>query len=68
MHPKERLAITNKIKAIARDHPTFQAADCMLAHMGLYSSGDWDECLDAMVNKGKLFTDGEGDYSLKAFE
>ena len=65
IEPSERLAILSRIKAVARRHSTFQAVTCVAAHWGLHYSDDWDECLDYLVGKGTLTTDGEGNYSLR---
>lgn len=65
IEPNERLAIINRIKAIARRYPTFRCITCIDVYMGKHHSYDWDECLDYLVGKGILTTDGEGNYSLR---
>ena len=62
--PNERLAILNRIKAVAKRHSTFRVVTCIDTYVAAHYSDDWNECLNYLVSKGTLTTDGEGNYSL----
>ena len=65
IYPNERIAIINRIKAVARRHSTFRDITCVSAYWGQHNSNDWEECLDYLVGKGTLTTDGKGNYELR---
>lgn len=60
--PNERLAIINRIRATARRKNPFRILDLIEKWMGRHCSWDWQECLDYLVEKNELSTDGQGKY------
>lgn len=54
IYPKERPAITKKVRAIAKKMPSFRRLDCIETHFGEHYMEDWQECIDSMVKKGEL--------------
>jgi len=62
IRPNERLSIINRIRATARRKSPFAFTHLLENRMGRHYSEDWQECLDYLVEKGELSTDGQGSY------
>lgn len=52
--PREKGAINKEIRIIGKRQDTFTRDDCRDAYLGEHYIGDWQECLERLVAKGKI--------------
>ena len=66
IRPNERLAILNRILAMAKKRQTFERVDLVRKHLSGHLTDDWQEVLDSLVSKGKLSIDSYLDHTDKS--